>query len=306
MDHDDKLTGRITATFSRRMQVLLDSSDRYVDARIKGKTIKPVCGDTVSVEAIPDEPDWLITGVAARRNELTRPDSRGRREVLAANLGLIVVMAAPEPKPDWFIVDRYLAAAENMHAKAAVVFNKTDLELLAPATEEILADYDHRCEYPVIRCSAESGDNLASLAALLRGHTSIVVGQSGVGKSSVINELVGGAEQRTAALSRSRGEGRHTTVNSVLLPLPDGGDVIDTPGVRDYAPAIESAPEVIKGFREIEQLGQKCRFANCRHMREPGCAVKEAVAQHQVSERRYESFRRMLSLARDLSARRPG
>lgn len=297
-------TGLVTATFSRRMQVLLAGTAQYVDARIKGKTIRPVCGDTVVVEPIPNEDDWLITAVMPRRNELSRPDSRGRREVLAANIDLLVAMAAPEPRPDWYVVDRYLAAAENMGAKALVVFNKSDLEVTGELTNEVLADYV-RSGYQVVRCSATVGHDIEQLRSHLQGNTSIVVGQSGVGKSSVINRLAGAAAQRTAALSGSSGEGRHTTVNSVLLPLPDGGDVIDSPGVRDYAPAIETPPEVIRGFREIQALGQECKFANCRHLREPGCAVKKGVDEGCISERRYESFKRMMTLARELSEKRP-
>lgn len=297
-------TGLVTATYSRRMQVRLAATAEYVETRIKGKTIRPVCGDKVVVEPIPNEADWLITAVLERQNELSRPDSRGRREVLAANIDLLAAMAAPEPRPDWYVIDRYLAAAANMGVNALVVFNKSDLTQGADITRQVLADYE-RAGYDVVACSAATGNDLTTLAKHLQGHTSIIVGQSGVGKSTVINQLAGAAAQRTASLSDSSGEGRHTTVNSVLLPLPNGGDVIDSPGVRDYAPAIETPPEVIRGFREIEALGQECKFANCRHLREPGCAVKDGLAEQRVSERRYESFKRMMTLARELAERRP-
>jgi ribosome biogenesis GTPase len=284
------------------MNLRLDDMTQVV-ARIKGKKLRPVCGDRVTAIAIPNEPDWLITSISRRDNELTRPDRRGRTDVLAANIGTLVVVAAVEPKPDWYVVDRYLASAENMGASAIVVFNKIDL-ITSPTDEfSVLAEYE-RCDYPVLQCSAESGLNLDQLAALLIDQTAIIVGQSGVGKSSIINKLISNAAQKTAAISASTGEGKHTTVNSVMLDLPNGGAVIDSPGVRDYAPAIETADEVIRGFREISNAGQDCRFANCNHLREPDCAVKSAVDAGDISPRRYESFKRLMNLSKDLADKR--
>lgn len=289
----------VTGAFSQRMDLRLADSS-LVTARIKGKKLRPVCGDRVKVQPIPNEPEWLITSIDTRQNELTRPDSRGRREVLAANLSCIVVMAAPEPEPDWYIVDRYLAAAENIGARGVVVYNKTDISGPSETAAAILGSYTE-CGYPVLECSAESGLNLDKLAAELTGETAIIVGQSGVGKSTVINRLVGETGQRTGALSRASGEGRHTTVNSVMLDLPGGGVVIDSPGVRDYAPAVDTAVAVIHGFREISEHGQNCRFANCSHLREPNCAVKRAVDDGVIQARRYESFKRLMNISKDYS-----
>ncbi len=292
----------VTGAFSQRMHLRLDDMTQVV-ARIKGKKLRPVCGDRVTANAIPNEQEWLITSISNRDNELTRPDRRGRTDVLAANIGTLVVVAAVEPKPDWYVVDRYLASAENMGASAIVVFNKIDLTT-SPADEiSALSDYE-RCDYPVLQCSAESGANLDQLAALLIDQTAIIVGQSGVGKSSIINKLISGAAQKTATISASTGEGKHTTVNSVMLDLPNGGAVIDSPGVRDYAPAIETADEVIRGFREISNAGHDCRFANCNHLREPDCAVKRAVDAGDISPRRYESFKRLMNLSKGLADKR--
>ena len=272
---NEQQRGTVTATFSRRMTLRLDDG-RIVAARIRGKKMKPVCGDIVQAAPIDNESDWLIESIDPRSNELSRPDSRGRREVLAANLDAMVVVAAIRPPPDWFVVDRYIAAAENIGAAAIVVLNKTDLphEL---SDIEPLADY-RRCGYPVLSTCAVTGTRLDELAGLLAGKTAIVVGQSGVGKSSLINELVTDAEQKTAEISGSTGEGKHTTVNSVMLDLPGSGRVIDSPGVRDFAPAIDSIDAVIRGFVEINETGQACRFADCRHLQEPNCAVKAAAA----------------------------
>jgi len=275
------------------------ASDEEVNARIKGKRLRPVCGDRVIAAQITDESDWLITEIEARDNALSRPNMRGQTEVLAANIELLLVVAAGEPKPDWFIVDRYLCAAEDMGIPSAVVYNKIDLEGSDSNLEAVLQDY-HRADYQTLRCSALSRDGIGQLDDLIHGKVAIIVGQSGVGKSSIINALLGDSQQRTAEVSEKSREGRHTTVNSMMLSLPNGGVIIDSPGVRDYAPALESAPQVIQGFREIDKAGLDCRFANCRHLREPGCAVKAAVEGGTISERRYESYRRLLALTEKL------
>ncbi len=295
----------VTATYSRRMRLRL-ATGQDEDARIKGKRHKPVCGDDVIAEPIAGESDWLITKILERRNALTRPNRRGEPEVLAANLDLLCVVAAPRPRPDWFIIDRYLGAAELMSADAIVVINKADQIVddakLKPQIDEAVSDYE-RIGYELIVSSAETGEGIADLASALAGKTSILVGQSGVGKSSLINRLLERDEQKTGVLSDKHREGRHTTVNSVMLDLPGGGAVIDSPGVRDYAPAIATDVRVADGFREIRRLAPDCRFADCQHLKEPDCAVKAAVDSGLISARRYESYRRLFRLTAELTAR---
>jgi len=288
----------VIATYSRRMRVRFADGEE-ADARIKGKKLKPVCGDNVAVEPIDGEADWLITSIYGRSNELNRPNLRGKVETLAANLDLVLVVAAASPKADWFIVDRYLCAAENMRADAAVIYNKTDLDKGEEADTNL--ETYRKLGYPGIACSAEKDDNLEPLAKLLTGSTAIIVGQSGVGKSSLINRLSANSAQKTATISDKTGEGRHTTVNSAMISLPQGGVVIDSPGVRDYAPALQTPDQAIIGFREVHQFGENCRFANCKHLREPDCAVKQAVEDGEMDERRYESYRRTLALTERIS-----
>ena len=289
----------VVATFSRRMALRLEDGEQ-VTARVKGRRIQPVCGDYVEAEPIDNEPEWLITAIMPRSNELCRPNTRGKIEILAANLSFLAVVAADPPAPDWFIVDRYLCAAELMGVSAAVLFNKIDLVQPGDDTRDTLSDYE-RIGYRTLLCSAKAGSNLDALRNLLAEQTAIIVGQSGVGKSSLINRLAESADQPTAAVSKGSGEGRHTTVNSVMLALPNGGAVIDSPGVRDYAPSTDDAQDVIRGFPEIEKYGADCRFSDCRHLREPDCAVKAAIVAGEISARRYESYKRLLNLTRKLT-----
>ena len=289
----------VIATYSRRMRLRLANGDE-VDARIKGKRLRPVCGDKVRAKPIENEADWLITSILERSNQLTRPNTRGQVEVLAANLDLLMVVAATAPKPDWYIVDRYLCAAELMGIDAAVVFNKTDLESGSEHSAAELAEYT-KIGYQVVRSSAKTENGIAEIQKTLAGQSAIIVGQSGVGKSSIINCLTKDSALRTADISEKTGEGRHTTVNSVMIPLPGSGSVIDSPGVRDYAPALDSLPDAALGFREIAAAAQNCRFANCKHLREPGCAVKSGVAEATIAQRRYESYKRVMNLTEKLS-----
>ena len=251
-------------------------------------------------EPISGESDWLITEILERTNELTRPSMRGRVEVLAANVSCLTVVAATVPEADWFIVDRYIAAAELMHAKVVIVFNKTDLRDRLDSESSALQVY-RELGYPTVLTSAISGEGIPEMANLLCRQVGIFVGQSGVGKSSLINCISADADLRTGEVSESRREGRHTTVNSEMIDLPDGGSIIDSPGVRDYAPAIPSIADVGQGYVEIKARAPDCRFANCRHLREPACAVKAALEIGEVDGRRYESYKRLIALTERLA-----
>ena len=301
---DDARLAQIIATYGRQFDLRLDDG-RTVRGRSRGRRLQPVCGDRVRATPLPNEPEWLIETVEPRGTALTRPDRSGRTEILAANVDLVAVVAAPMPPPDWFVVDRYLCAAELVGSDAAVVFNKTDLGPIPESTEAALAEYA-AIGYPVLRLSARQDAGLAALRDLLGGHMAVIVGQSGVGKSSLINALFGDEVLPTGAVSNKRREGRHTTVNTVMRMLPHAGAVIDSPGVRDYAPAIDTPAEVTRGFREIRAAARHCRFADCAHLREPDCKVIEGVGQGSIGARRYESYRRMYRVSQKLAERTPG
>ena len=238
----------------------------------------------------------LVTAVRERRNALERPDSRGKTELLAANLSRIVVVIAAEPAPDYYLVDRYICAAEMQGIAAAVAWNKADIAKELPAE---LTDYA-KLGYPILRTSAKDATGIAALAQALREGVSLLAGQSGVGKSSLINALIPSADVTVGKLSVANREGRHTTTASFMHTLPGGGELIDTPGVREFAPVIADLGKVQTGFREILNLAGQCRFSDCQHMREPDCAVKKACEAGEIAERRYASYKRLRNSAAGL------
>lgn len=242
----------------------------------------------------------VVTDVLDRDSTLTRIDSRGRCEPVAANITQLLAVAAATPEPDWFLLDRYLAAAQLMQMRGVVVFSKMDLVEQAP---DLLHVYE-RIGYPVHRISVRTRAGLDALEAAMRGHRSVMVGQSGVGKSSLLNALLGERAQGTRALTEKGGHGRHTTTAATLYRLPTGGELIDSPGVRNYAPYIEKPAEVRHGFRELREPLGRCRFDNCLHRAEPDCAVKAAVAAGRIDPRRYESYTRLCALVESLQQKR--
>jgi ribosome biogenesis GTPase / thiamine phosphate phosphatase len=292
--------GRVVAAYGQRLLVE-DDSGHTCPGFVGRRGLRVVCGDRVRWRADQANGEVAVLEVLPRRTELARPDSRGRAEILAANLDQVVVVCAPEPAVDPFIIDRYLAAAELMGTRAVIAWNKIDLESNADAAD--LLEEFRATGYPVLRVSAHAARGLEALREALAGHSSILVGQSGVGKSSLLNALLPGLEVATAQISRATGEGRHRTTATTLHALSCGGSLLDSPGVRDFAPALDDPRLAAAGFREIVQAADHCRFSNCRHMREPGCAVKERVEAGLISPRRYESYRRLLRLTEDLRER---
>ena len=281
----------MVAAHGRRGE-LLDGDNRRLPYLVRGRRLRVVCGDEVRFEPGAEAGTALVTAVCERDNALVRAGEPGRPpDLMAANLTLVAVVAAPEPAPDWFVVDRFVCAAECMRAAAVIVTNKSDR---GDPDAAVLADY-RNLGYPVVATSSASGEGLETLAGVFAGHTGVLVGQSGVGKTSLINALVPDADALTGRLVGKTGEGRHTTSASLMYDLPGGGRLIDTPGVRDFVPNLDSVASVATGFREIHAAGRACRFSNCRHLREPRCAVKTAVEAGQISERRYESYKRLVN-----------
>ncbi len=301
-------TGRVIANHGRRVTLEIADGERLF-GKVSGRRLEVVCGDTVRWQIDASDPEPVVVERLPRHSALVRTDASGRAETIVANLTQLVVVAAPEPAPDFFIFDRYLAAAELMGIGAAVVLNKSDLVDADFSPQHAELKIYARIGYPVLQCSATTGDGLQALQQQLRNQTTALVGQSGSGKSSLANCLLPDLNAATAELSRASTEGKHTTTVSTLHHLPTGGDLIDSPGVRDFAPSIEQLTQPALGFREFSQLDTPCRFADCRHLREPDCAVRAAVERGDISPRRYESYRRLVRLSEDLApepGRKPG
>ncbi|MFN2308604.1 MAG: ribosome small subunit-dependent GTPase A [Gammaproteobacteria bacterium] len=256
-----------------------------------------VCGDRVRWQ--PSGPtQGVVTALEPRRSLLARPDARGNERPLAANLDQIIIVCAPEPPLSEGLIDRYLVAAELIGVQARILINKADL--LAPAArahlEARLAAFP-RLGYPLLFTSSHEPAESTRLARHCNGHRSILVGQSGVGKSSLIRLLVPDSAIRIGQLSEASGLGRHTTTETTLYHLAGGGDLIDSPGVRDFQLWQVTPDELQRGFRELPDYAGQCRFHNCRHQGEPGCAVTAAVATGAVDARRLANYRALLQEA---------
>jgi len=289
---------RVIAAFGRHLLVQ-DASGRTLRARPFGRGLGAVCGDDVRCRDDPRHGEVHALEVLPRRTVLYRSNARGGGEPVLANLTLLLVVIAPLPPPDPFVADRYLAAAESAGIAATPVLNKAELGI-DPALRAQLDVYS-AAGYECMTVSATTGEGVDTLLSACCGHTAALVGQSGVGKSSLVRRLAPGAEAEIGGLMREE-EGRHTTTVSRLYELAGGGRLIDSPGVRDFAPAVDHLEPRHLGFLEVARLAPGCRFQDCRHMREPGCAVREAVESGSMDARRYESYRRLRRLAQDLTA----
>lgn len=293
-------TGCVVESYGRRVVVERSGGER-VPCKLKRKNLDLVAGDDVRVVLGQGDDEWTVTERLPRRNVLCRSDSRGRSESLAANLDQLGVVVAPRPACDPFVVDRYLAGARYAGIDALLIVNKQDLP--DDAGDLSFVEPFRALGLPVVQVSAHARSGLAELVAQLRGKRSLLAGQSGVGKSSLLNALAGEAIRATGALSQGSGEGRHTTVASAILRT-DWGEIADSPGVRDYAPPVVALQDVQLGFADIAGRAHDCRFQDCLHLREPQCAVQAAVASGAIDSRRYESYRRLLNLTRQLDERR--
>ena len=289
----------VIESYGRRVVVELPESGPTA-CKLRGRRLDVVAGDRVRVQAESGTGEWTVVDRLPRRNVLERSDSRGNEESIAANLDQLGIVVAPRPACDPYIVDRYVAGAYLAGIEPLVVINKSDLET-APELDFVgpLA----RLGMTVIAVSARTGTGLDVLVSALSGKRTMLAGQSGVGKSSLLNALAGDAIRATGRLSERSEEGRHTTVSSAIVRLP-WGELADSPGVRDYAPPIVPLKDVQRGYPEILALASGCRFLDCLHLREPQCAVQDAVARGQVDPRRYESYRRLVNLTRQLDEKR--
>lgn len=270
--------------------------------RIKGiRTTNPVAvGDIVTVAKAADDADY-ITAISPRRNYIIRRASNLSKEshILASNIDLAILVATlREPVTTTTFIDRFLATAEAYSVNAAIVINKMDMwdeedRELADALKNLYSSIG----YPVFFLSASSGEGIAEPMGFIKGKITLIAGNSGVGKSSLINALVPGANLRTGEISDIHHTGTHTTTFSEMIDLPEGGAIIDIPGVRGFGTIDFSPEEVDHFFPEIFKFSSDCRYSDCKHTGEPGCAVTPAVEDHYISESRYVSYLSILEEA---------
>ena len=277
----------------------VDMGDRVVLCGLRGNLTAEetgymnavAVGDQVSITE-DGTGGGIVESVLPRRSVLARPDTfyTHMQQIIVANVDQLLIVAAWTNPPLWLeMVDRYLVFAQMNDLAPVICINKSDL-----IDDE--ADFAAKMQpywqlgYPVIRTSAVTGEGVNDLRAALHGHTSVLSGMSGVGKSSLIAQVQPGLSLRTSHVSDASGEGRHTTTQAVWLKLTDGGAVVDTPGIREFGLTGLHPDEVVTYFPEMDAVAHECRFRDCQHINEPGCAVRAAVEAGEIAPSRYHSY----------------
>jgi ribosome biogenesis GTPase len=269
----------------------------------QGAAVKLAVGDEVVLERDERGQAWAIAEILARRSRLARraPGGGFGERVVAANIDqVVVVFAAAQPEPHPRMLDRFLVIAAANELPARIVVNKIELR---PDARAMFVDYE-RAGYPLHFTSVKADLGLDELHGALVGQVSALSGPSGVGKSSIINALYPGLDLRVGEISASVNKGRHTTVGADMHPLPDGGYIMDTPGLREVGVWDVSPAELDRCFLEFRPLLGECRFADCRHLQEPECAVREAVERGAIGVARYESYRKLYDELVEIGSRR--
>jgi ribosome biogenesis GTPase len=287
--------GLIVANFGAKL-VVEDTNGVLHRCAGRRKLGSLVCGDRVRWQA-GEHQDCAVIELEARQSELARPDKNGRKKTIAANIDQVLIMTSPGVEFSTGLIDRYLITAETLGIHPLIIFNKIDLLEAAQLTEfkQQLAAYE-KIGYPVILTSSKTAHGLDALMPFIFNKTSIIVGKSGVGKSSLLNQILPNAEARVGDISQATGKGTHTTTTARLYHLPGNeGDLIDSPGIREFGLWQITPQQVAQGFREFRDYTEQCRFRDCLHRSEPGCAVTEAVKQGAISAPRYASYQRILA-----------
>ncbi len=294
----DTSNGTVITHHGKELIVRSDTNET-INCQLRQNLGTIVCGDRVVYEYIDpgSEPKTaVVIALAERDNILQKSGFGGKAKAVAANIDQVIVVCSLVPKPNSYLIDRYLVAAENLPARPLIVINKIDL--LDEENEHVVNDINTIYEtigYRVLETSATRNTGIEELQSMLAGSTSILVGLSGVGKSSLVKDLLPDIEIRIGEISEASKEGKHTTTVSTLYSLPTGGQLIDSPGVRDFSPINLDKEQILHGFIELKPYRGKCKFANCSHTNEPGCAITEALEEGEVNQQRVNSFRKMLT-----------
>lgn len=291
-DHD--AIARVVANHGTEL-TLSTSSAETITATPKKKLGLVVTGDLVRWHA-EDHGNARVTEVMPRTGTLARTDRAGNAKPIATNISQVLAVTAPKPPFDTLLLDRYCVAAANIGAELAVIINKTDL------LDEITAAHALQIEslylglgYRVARCCTKEVNGLEAIKGLLDNQISILVGQSGVGKSSILNALLPEHDTKTGGLSDNSGLGRHTTTVTNWYDLPNEGAIIDSPGVRQFALEHLATADIQAGFREISEFAASCKFNDCTHRHEPQCTVLEALESGIIDPDRFSHFQQMMS-----------
>jgi ribosome biogenesis GTPase len=295
---DASLRGRLKKSNSGKRA---DGSLRRDTVVAAAQNLKLAVGDDVHLER-PEQGDaWAIAEILPRRSQLARraPGGGQGQRIVAANVDQVVIMfAAAKPDPHPRMLDRFLVIAEGNDLPARIIINKVDL--VGEDAAHARFDSYQRAGYPVHYTAVKSGIGLQAAGDMLIGRRSVLTGPSGVGKSSLLNALFPGANLRVGAISESVNKGQHTTVGALMLPLPgDAGYVIDTPGLREVGLWALNSEQLDRCFPEIRVHRDQCRFADCSHVVEPDCAVREALQSGDISPERYDSYLKLLEELRD-------
>jgi len=274
---------------------LVESADGEIHRCVARRGLPQiVCGDEVEWQPTGKQAGVIVT-LLPRRTTLLRADGNKGHRPLVTNIDQVVIEAALEPALDYYLIDKYIVAAELANTTPLVVINKSDL--IRPEDRQridtLIAEY-RDIGYTTVLTSALENTGIKEFTACLNDSTSILVGQSGVGKSSMIKRLLPERDIAVGKLSAASGLGRHTTTSTTLYHLPLGGKLIDSPGVRDFHLGEIDGSDLAYGFREFQPYLGQCKFNDCRHVSEPACALIAAVAGGHVLERRMESYRRLL------------
>ncbi|WP_131783099.1 ribosome small subunit-dependent GTPase A [Legionella gresilensis] len=282
-NHED---GLVISRFSRHAEVEDNNGKRF------HCSIRPNIDSLVAGDRVVWQPTGVDQGVVLsrypRKTILTRNDKRDEHKPIAANISQVFIVVAPKPAISWMLLDSYLVMAENLQLQVQIVLNKVDLPCLSLQQE--LINYYQPLGYNLLFTSKEDLNSYLILQQALRDQVNVFVGQSGVGKSSLIEKILPHEKIQVAAISELSELGCHTTSNSRFYHLPQGGALIDSPGVRDFSLSNISSAEAIYGFREFRDLASHCKFRNCNHRDNPGCALIDAVKHGHASSRRYENL----------------
>ena len=285
------LKARVITNFGKTIIAELENNE-LIRCNPRQNLEQIVCGDNVLIQKLENQ-DAVVSAVLERESLLKKPGFGGKLKPMAANIDQVVIVMAIKPAPNHYLIDRYLVATENLHAKALILINKTDLADKDTDLTTLLQEY-RALGYNVLPTSTKDVASSNALRDQLKDRTSIMVGLSGVGKSSLINTLLPEHDIRVGEVSAASGEGTHTTTSSILYHLPDGGDIIDSPGVRDFGLWNNSVEDVLYGFKEIRDLAGQCKFSDCKHEVEPGCVINQAVSDGLIKPPRFKNYKKII------------